>query len=729
MQRPNPSKAIALLAPVLWAFAFRAGAQEAADTAPTELPRMSVQDTATDEGYAVDTATGALKTDTPLLDTPMAVQIVPRELIDDQQARTSREAVLNVSGVQDTAQFYDQFLLRGFDSGYGTTFRDGLQLWGVNEAVNMAFVDHIEVVKGPSSMLYGRIEPGGFVNVVTRLPQATPEYSADVQGGNWGFFRATADATGPLTQDGEWLYRVIADLDQSDSWVDNAHRDNKAVSGALSWRPGPRFQADLQVEYYDYKVTWLDASIPVAGDRPVDLPRDFSILYPQSWTHYPYTTTRTLTALQWNFNINDDWRLTQRVHYVYSNEAQQGVYAASWTFDGVSQILETQFTHTAPDWIRTTFASNLDLVGNFTTGDLRHSLIIGTDWSKFTDDTPGSGGTVPGAAPIDIYHPVYGDYLATLRALAAQDATNVIYRDRSEDAGVYLQDQVAIGTHWQVLLGGRYDRATDAYSDVYGTRESDCYPYCTGRPVTPYPTDSEFSPRAGLLYTFDANTSAYASYSQSFGTSNGRDADGHPLDPQIGEQYEVGVKAVLLDGAVTTSATLFTLTKSNIPQYDPVNFFPHIVGEARSRGLELDVAGQLSEHFSVFGSYTYDQATITRDPYGGTEGNELSGVAPQVFNLWGKYDSAPGAADGWSLGAGVYASSQRQGDDENTWQMPGYARVDAMAGYRHVLAGTAVSLQLNVDNLFDTSYFAYGAYGTAAYGAPRTFVGELRVQF
>ncbi|MFO1407768.1 MAG: TonB-dependent receptor [Steroidobacteraceae bacterium] len=414
---------------------------------------------------------------------------------------------------------------------------------------------------------------------------------------------------------------------------------------------------------------------------------------------------------------------------MYSNESQQGVYGAVWTFDGVSQILGTEFTHTAPDWIRTTFASNLDLVGDFTTGALHHSLILGFDWSRFTDDTPGSGGEVPGAQPIDIHHPVFGNYLSTLRALAAEDATNVIYRDRSRDAGVYLQDQVAIGPHWQVLLGGRYDRATDAYSDVYGNRTSDCYPYCTGRPVTSYPTDSEFSPRAGVLYSFNPNASAYASYSQSFGTSNGRDADGRPLDPQIGEQYEAGVKASLLEGAVTASATLFTLTKSNIPQYDPVNFFPHIVGEARSRGLELDLAGQLTEHVSVFGSYTYDQATITRDPYGGTEGNEMPGVAPQVFSLWGKFDSAPSAPDGWTLGAGIYASSQRQGDEANSWQLPGYTRVDVMAGYRRAFAGTIASLQLNLDNVFDTGYFAYGGYGSAAYGAPRTFVGELRVEF
>jgi len=690
------------------------------------LQRVEITGTAV-RGYAASDSNTATKSPTPLLETPMSVQVVPREVIDDRKARTSLEAVQNLSGIQSsTYQFYDQFLIRGFDSGYGVTFRNGLQLQGINEAVNMAFVDRIEVVKGPSSMLYGRIEPGGFVNVVTRKPQPTAAYSVELEGGRWGFARATADATGPISQDGTWLYRVTANLDRSDSWVDNAHRDNKALAATVAWRPSTTFDANLQFEHYDYRTTWLDASIPIIGDRPAPLPRNFSIIYPQSWSSYPYTTNRSLVAFEWNLALSDTWRLTQRLHYVDSSENQQGVYADN--FDGVDSFTGVRFTHTGPGWVRKTLSTNLDLSGEFTTGDVKHRVLVGLDWFRFTDDTPGSTGDIAGTAPLNIYAPVYGDYSGILQGLVASDATNIIYRDRSRDTGLYFQDQMSFGPRWELLIGGRFDRATDAYADTYGSRDSACYPNCTGYPVTAYPTDKAFSPRLGLLYKLSNSASVYASYAKSFGTSNGPDADGNPIPPQKGTQYELGFKVALLDGRVNTSASLFDLTKTNIPEYDPVSFLPRVVGEARSKGLEFDLAGQVTRNVSLIGSYTWIRAVITKDPVSGTEGRRLPGAAPQFASVWAKYDTAPGAAQGWAAGAGVYASSKRQGDDANTWQLRGYARVDAMAAYRTKIGSQRMTAQLNLNNVFDRTYFDHGGYGSAAYGAPRNLTGSLKLE-
>jgi iron complex outermembrane receptor protein len=686
--------------------------------------------TVTEEGYAVAAATAGTKTVTPLLETPMAVQVIPREVIEDRQQRTSLEVVKNVSGVQSsTYQFYDQFLLRGFDSGYGTTFRNGLQLRGINEAVNMAFVDHIEVVKGPSSMLYGRVEPGGFVNVVTEAPQETTSFLFEQQAGGWGALRTTAGATGRVLRDQSLLFRVTADFDKADSWVDNAHRKNLAGAASLAWHPTSKFDASLQFEQYDYRTAWLDASIPVIGDRPANLPRNFSILYPESWSAYPYQVVRSLLAYDWSYALSNSWRVTNRFHYVHSNEDQQGVYADLFSsFDGQGTIGASRFTHN-PGWTRNMFGTNLDLTGEFRTGIIRHRFLAGFDWAKFTDDTPGSTGLIDGAAPISIFHPVYSSYLSELRALAATDATNILWRDRSDDTGVYFQDQMTFGRRLSLLVGGRYDRATDAYSDTYGNRGSSCYPNCTGYPVAPYPTDSAFSPRAGLLYRLSNSVSAYASYSKSFGDSNGRDNNGNALKPQIGVQYESGVKAVLMHGAVTTSATLFNLTKSNITEYDPINFFPRVVGQARSRGAEIDIAGQVSRHLNLIASYTYDQSEITRDPYNGTQGNRLGGVAAHVGSIWIRYDTAPGRAKGWSVGAGEYLSGQRQGDDANTWQLPGYGRLDAMLGYRAKAGRLRMSFQLNVNNTFDKAYFDHGGYGVAAYGMPRSAIISTKFGF
>jgi len=705
------------------------GQETIADLTLSVNPRRETV-TVVEEGYAVPNETAGTKTDTPLLETPMAVQAIPRAVIDDRQERTSLEVVKNVSGVQSsTYEFYDQFLIRGFDSGYGVTFRNGLQLRGINEAVNMAFVDHIEVVKGPSSMLYGRIEPGGFVNIVTAKPQEATSFSIEQQAGSWATFRTTLDFTGSLRQDSSLLYRLIGDYDKAGSWVNNTHRNNKAGAATLYWKPNQKFNATVEFERYGYASTWLDASIPIIGDRPADLPRDFSIIYPESWSVYPYDVNRTLIGYEWSYAINDSWKVANRLHYVYSHEDQQGVYADAFNgVDANGDIEDVRFTHN-PNWWRDSFGTNLDLLGEFKTGAIRHHVLFGFDRATFADDTPGSTGEIPGAGPLNIFNPVYVSYLSTLGSLAATDASNILWRDRSHDTGLYFQDQIALGRRWNLLLGGRYDWAFDAYSDVYGTRDSDCYPHCTGYPITPYPTDTAFSPRVGLLYRVSNDVSAYVSYSKSFGSANGRDENNNPIKPQIGVQYEVGVKASLRGGRVIASATFFNLTKSNILEYTPDNFFPRVVGEARSRGLELDVAGQVTRHVSLIASYTFDQTTITNDPYNGTQGKQLSGVAPHVGSLWGRYDSSPSASTGWALGVGAYLSGQREGDDPNTWQLPGYGVVDAMLSYRRKLGRVNSSIQLNANNLFDKTYFDHGGYGIAAYGPPRGFIVATKLRF
>lgn len=678
--------------------------------------------------YQADAQTTGTKTNTPLLETPMAVQVVPRDVIDDRQIRTEIDAVKNVSGVQAPIyQFYDSFLIRGFDSGYGATYRNGLQMRGINEAVNSAFTDHIEVVKGPTSMLYGRVEPGGFVNVVTKTPKQTAAYSVELEGGSWNFLRGTVDATGSLSTDGSLTYRLIGDIDRSESFIAHAHRDNKAVSGALAWDPNARFQARLDLEYYDYASTWLDAPVPVVGRGPANVPRSFSILFPQSWSDYPYTARRTLVAFDWTYALTEGWKLTNRFHYVHGDENQQGVYLDN--FDGVNRFLGVRFTHTGPHWIRTSLSTNIDLSGEFATGAIRHKLLVGADYSRFADDTPGSTSDIPGATPVNIFAPAYPDYSAVLKALASQDATNVIWRDRSTDIGIYAQDQIALTSKLDLLFGGRFDRARDAYPAVYGSRDQACYPHCTASPLTPYPTDKAFSPRVAVLYKLDRHNSIYGSYSKSFGDANGRDNNGNPLKPQIGEQYEIGYKTSLAGGKVTGSVTAYTLTKSNITEYDPANAFPHVVGEARSRGIELDLAGQVTPNLSVIGAYTYDDATITKDPYNGTLGNRLGSVAPNVFNLWAKYDTHPDADQGLSFGAGLYYSDGRWGDDANTWRLKAYTRLDAMLAWRTRIGGVKTTAQVNVNNLFDATYFDHGGYGLAAYGAPRNVVASLRFNY
>ncbi len=212
------------------------------------------------------------------------------------------------------------------------TFRNGLQLEGVIGATDSAFTDRIEEVKGPGSMLYGRIEPGGFVNVVTRKPLPVAAYSLQQQFGSYGMFRTTADATGPLTSDGSLSYRLIGVNDMANTWVDYAGHENQAHDGSINYRPNDRFELNLNVEYYDKQFTDGNffGSVPFIGADPAKLPRNFTVSGPSD-RDIPQEITLPLIGFDWTYKFNDSWKINHRFHYMNQNEIQTGV--GNWGFD------------------------------------------------------------------------------------------------------------------------------------------------------------------------------------------------------------------------------------------------------------------------------------------------------------------------------------------------------------------------------------------------------------
>ncbi len=680
--------------------------------------------------YAAPSASTATRSDTPLLRTPMAVQVVPRSVIQDRQALTIEEALRNVSGVQaPPAGYYDNFLIRGFDS-YGDVFRNGLKLSGIIGAEDMAFVDHVEIAKGPTAMLYGRVQPGGLVNIVTRKPEANAAYSIDQQVGSWGTWRTVADATGRVNTNGTVLYRLMGVYDRGDSFIDFQHHDNKAIAAYLSWIPSERFSANFQFEYYDQRTAnpgYTSQMVPYVGGRPADLPRHWTQSDPAMWDLWPNTVGRATFALDWNYALSDEWKLTQRSHFFTSDELQS--YLLYKEFDEPTGILHRSIAYNPVD--RNQYANNLDLSGRFDTWQLEHKVLLGVDWydyrEKFTGYNEG-GGPLDRIPALDIYHPVYGDIdVAAMQSYINASKGNVLWRSHGADLGVYLQDQMTIAERVDVLVGGRYDFARDRYSSTYGTTDTPDYPNNNGA-MAPAPMDRELSPRAGILYRLTDRASVYGSYSKSFGLANGFNTSGQALPPEKGEQFEAGVKASWMEGQLSTTATVFDLTKQNVVEYD-LAAHPVVVGEVRSRGLELDVTGQITRNLAVIGSYTYDRAVITDDPFNGNEGHRFTGVAASVGSLWLRYDTAPGEATGWRVGAGVFISGQRPGDDANTQTVPGYERLDAMVGYRMRVGRRRLSCQVNVQNLTDKRYFDNSAYGYAIFGTPLAATGSVRLEF
>lgn len=694
-------------------------------------------------GYVRSSTFSATKTDAPLLDTPVAVQIVPHEVIVDKQALNTMEAVKNVSGVQSSpGTYYDSYLIRGFKMS--STWRNGLQLEKLIGGEEIAFTDRVEIVKGPASVLYGRLEPGGFVNVVTKRPQEEFRAEAETRFGSWGLSRTTVDITGPANDEKTLLYRAMGAYDHSDSFTDFEHRDNGAVALFLTFRPSQNFEFNSQVEHYQKKQGQPDGLgkipvnslfdgngrpmvIPGFNDRPLNLSRRFSIGDPALWSDFPYVVHRTVVGYDWTFKFDDKWKITNRFHYVDNDENQTGFFAYGG-FDGAN--VARNFSNYM--YKRRIVATNLDLTGEVLTGPIKHKPLIGVDWYSYQDDSFGvdASGTQP--LPLNVYSPAYGNLTGYLHYLADSGRGNALFRSRERDFGVYAQDQISFwDDRIHILLGGRWDKSEVNYSRDYGEADAPCFPACTAYPLDHRPDRPKLSPRVGVLFKLADDTSIFGSYVRSFGANNGVSSDGTIYPPEEALQWEAGIKKLWLDGKVTTSVTLFDITKKNVLEPDPANpNFSRAAGTVASRGIEVDLAGNLTENLSVIASYTFDSAKIVDDLGNGDAGKRFNSVAPHVGNIWAKWDTAPGAQEGWEFGGGVYATDDRWGNDANSWKLPGYVKLDAMGAYRAVVEGHKVKFQLNIKNLTDRRYFEYSdRVQSAYYAAPRTFVGSVNFQW
>jgi iron complex outermembrane receptor protein len=716
--------------------------QSTAAEAQVQLPEVTVTATpfGDGQGYTAKSASSATKTTTPIMETPVAIQVVPREVIDDRKPTSILEVVKNVSGIQaPPGGYYDNFYIRGF-STVVDTYRNGLKLNSMRGVPDMAFVDHVEVAKGPSSMLYGRVQPGGIVNSVTKKPQATAAYSVQQEFGSWGNSRTIGDATGALNEDRSLMYRVIGVYDKGDSWVDFQHHKNTAVAAYLTWIPSPRFELNVQIEGYDKKqanVAYTSQQIPQLGARPANLPRNWTQNDPIMWSTYPATEKSTLLSYDWTFAINDAWKLTNRLGYSDLDDAQSMMTPLAFTAATGTMTRRINYNLVT----RRILTTNLDLVGEFMTGDIKHKLLVGLDYVSHRTTYKGyrqaGAAATPGVPALNIFNPVYGNInTALLSAAINPSLNNVLYYQNMDDKGLYVQDQMSLGSRWELLLGVRQDRTFDPVTKLVGTTTAACYPNCDGALDPATPTERALSPRAGLLYKISSEASVYGSYSKSFGNSNSSALtfDGSRPPPQIGIQYELGAKTSLMDNKVTTSVTLFDLYQRNRMTPDLAHVgFSLPVGEVRSKGLEFDVAGQVSKHVSLIGSYTYNDAKVTKDNTAGataTLGKRWYGVPMNAATFWAKYDTAPGSKEGWAFGGGVYLNGQRQGNNINTFQLPGYGRVDAMLSYRTKAGGYPVTAQLNVQNLFDKWYFeATDGSTNSYYGSPRAVTATVNVGF
>ena len=446
-------------------------------------------------------------------------------------------------------------MIRGFDAT-GSVYKNGFRQDSFAE--EPANLERIEVLKGPAAMLYGRIEPGGLVNLQTAKPLAERHYSLQQQFGSYDFYRTVLDATGPITDDKSLLYRLNFVYRDNDSYRDLKYKERVFLAPSITWNISDRTQANLLLEYQndDFR---NDYGFPVVDgqNRPVNLPINRSFSDPASFNKQESQRL----FFDWSHAFNDDWKISHRFMAGFTDYEQFDLFTLP-PAQGQT-VFERRLWGVHQD--RDIYATNLDLTGHFDTWGAKHSVLFGFDYYRIDQQAPGHCCFLDGpASKIDSINPVYG--VVTRDELKALPKD--FFFDNLQDwKGIYFQDQITLWDKLHILGGGRYDWASFA-TGFSGTSQAEATSNL-GKNVI---DKEKFSPRVGILYRPWHWLSVYGNYTESLGANNGGLAiGGGTLAPQTAEQFEAGFKTELLDKRLTTSVAYFHIAKQGIQALDIAN--------------------------------------------------------------------------------------------------------------------------------------------------------------
>ena len=621
------------------------------------------------ESYSADDALTGTRFPVLLRDLPLSVGVVSNELIEDRGISQLSEALDNVSGAQRKlgyggTQNFGAFI-RGFDQGT-LTLRNGLRDSGFYTVRDIANVERFEVLKGPASILYGAVNPGGITNTITKQPLARPH--ARVRGivGSNDRYRSEVDLGGPLGGDA-LRYRLNAAYEDAGSFRDGVETRSTFIAPVVALHPGEHTRIALEGEFKRSDFVWdlglprnpLSFTVPVnrfLGEP--DARNEVESNFASATLDHRFNDALALRAVLGRSKTTGDYNLRSPLSIRPDGRT---VNRVAYATDEASETSNAQ----------------VDLLATFSTGALSHQLTVGAEHYRslqyfFFDFQP--------LAPIDLFEPVYGAQPGAGFPLFANDIT-------ARGTGIYFQDLISVAERWKLLVGGRYDYTRLRNINVL-----------TGAEVQ-NSSDNAFSPQGGVVFQANAATSLYVSHGRSFvPLTGGRTATGALLEPETGKQIEVGIKRDLMGGRAKLTLAGYEIIKKNVATPDPVNpLFRVQTGEQRSRGLEFDVSGEIAPGWDIIFTASRIDAEVTRDNRFAV-GSRLPGAPELSGGLWTTYAFQGGPLAGLTFGAGAYYIGERQaGLPNNGWTLPSYTRLDAMLSYDI----GRVALQLNMRNLGD----------------------------
>lgn len=673
------------------------------------------------EGYNATHSQVATKTSMPILETTQSVSVVTRQQMDDQGSQTVAQAMRYTPGVltnpYGATHRYDYVAMRGFNDGsVDNIYVDGLKSMGDNGTystmqVDPYFLERIDILKGPSSVLYGRSSPGGLVALTTKKPLFDAYHQVQATVGTQGQRGMGFDFSGPLDDDKRIAYRLTGLADASDTQFDHNKEERYAIAPAVSID----FSEDTSLTLQAY--LQHDPNGGYHGGNPADgmlHPRNGLRLSDHFFEGEPgidnYERTQQSFSYQFEHRFNDVFTARQNFRYQDSDVSMDQVYSAGWA-DATSNTLNRAYTG-GDERLHSFIIDNM-LQAEFFTGAAKHTVLLGADYQRRKADVAWRYGTVD---PLDAGNPHYGN--GNLQILGENN-----YLRRLQQTGVYLQDLVELD-QWRFSLGLRQDWVKVSEEN----RDSD----------TKVNDDrSKFTTRAGVLYLFQNGIAPYVSYSESFNPNTVSDQDGRPLAPTEGTQWEAGIKYQPPGTDNLFTASVFRIEQENLASKQPNEEFYRAVGEVRSQGLELEAHVQVTDNLKLIGGYTYTDVEYSKampslvTPGLDNKGNSPTQAPEQMYSLWADYNFSQGALDGLRLGGGVRYVGYSWVDAENSMKVPSYTLFDASIGYDLGKVGLkGMDVRLNANNLTNESYVASCASLNYCYmGEERNVSATVSYQF
>ncbi len=661
--------------------------------------------------------------DTPVKEIPQAVQFLEGKLLDDLNITRLDTALELASGVTRQNNFgglWDSFAIRGFagdenfPSGFLVNgFNGGRGFGGPRDASN---VERIEVLKGPNSAIFGRGEPGGTINIVTKKPVFKESGSFSVAGGSWETYRVEGDYNLPLSDN--VAIRLNGSVEKAESFRDTVKTQKYTLT--------PSFLAKLsERDIFTYEMEFLKQEVPF--DRGVvavpianadgTISYDLGAIPNSRFLSNPNDGPIKVSVLghqaQYQHDFSDDWTLMLGAGYKdttfegYSSDPELALGRQLIDNDGRTLSRQRRYR----DYSTTHMVFRGEISGKFETGSIVHNIRIGADWDRFKIEMF-QARYRPTAADqsysIDIFNPNY-NIPAPIPTAIIQDATEI-----QKAWGIYAQDQIEITEQFKVRFGGRYDDFSQNIDNRVGPTNPAAY--------------TKFSPMAGLVFEPSNSLSFYASYGKGFRPNSGVDEQNNPFAPEVSESYEVGAKFVTPDGRITSTLSLYKMNKTNVLTADLLSGLSVAVGEAKSQGVEFDVNAKLPAGFELFLTYAYTDAGWSDDylSAGVRKDDPLINIPKHQGNALLFKNFSIGGHEAM-LGAGVTHVSKRLGQTATDFYLPSYTIAKILGSFNIT---DQIKLSADVNNLFDKRYYAssYSALWIQP-GTPRQFTVRAAFNF